>query len=57
MSNFNYDDEERYYAKLVEESAPKDDEEPREADEDELANMSVYQRRKYLKTINLKLLK
>ena len=49
MSTFNYDDEERYYAKLVEESAPKDDEEPREPEEDELANMSVHQRRKYLK--------
>ena len=49
MSNFNYDEEERYYAKFVEESANDDKEQPRPPDEDELANMCVYQRRKYLK--------
>ena len=49
MSNFNYDAEERYYARLVEESDNDKEEQPREPNEDELANMSVHQRRKYLK--------
>ena len=37
----------------VSQTAVQDDEEPREPEEDELANMSVHQRRKYLKTIKL----
>ena len=49
MSNFNYDEEERYYAKFVEESANDNEEQTRSPDEDELENMCVYQRRKYLK--------
>ena len=52
MSNFNYDAEERYYAIFVEDSDNDNEEqpkEPREPDEEEWQNMSILQRKKYLK--------
>lgn len=50
-ASFDYDAEERYYARFVEESYNDSDErprEPREPDDEEWQNMSLLQRRKYL---------